>query len=36
MTPEQVLAIKPRVLSQAQREFYFREGYLLVEEIDRR
>ena len=31
MTPEQVLAIKPRILSQAQREFYFREGYLLVE-----
>ena len=31
MTPEQVLAVKPRVLSQQQREFYFGEGYLLVE-----
>ena len=30
MTPEQVLAIPPRVLAQAQREFYFREGYLLL------
>jgi hypothetical protein len=27
MTPEQVLAIPPRVLTQAQREFYFSEGY---------
>jgi hypothetical protein len=33
MTPEQVLAHKPRVLSQAQREFYFNEGYLLLPEI---
>jgi ectoine hydroxylase len=31
MTPEQVLAIPPRVLTQSQREFYFREGYILVE-----
>ena len=31
MTPEQILAIPPRVLSQAQREHYFREGYLLLE-----
>jgi ectoine hydroxylase len=31
MTPEQVLAIKPTVLTQAQREFYFENGYLLVE-----
>ena len=31
MTPEQVLAIPPRVLTQSQREFYFREGYVLVE-----
>ena len=31
MTPEQVLAIKPKVLSQAQREQYFGEGYLYVE-----
>ena len=30
MTPEEILAIKPRVLSQAQREFYFNEGYLLL------
>ena len=33
MTPDQVLAVPPRVLSQPQREFYFREGYLLVEKI---
>ena len=33
MTPEQVLALPPRILSQSQREFYFREGYLLVEKI---
>jgi ectoine hydroxylase len=33
MTPEQVLAIAPRVLSQAQREFYFSEGYILLEAI---
>jgi ectoine hydroxylase-related dioxygenase (phytanoyl-CoA dioxygenase family) len=31
MTPDQVLAIKPKVLSQAQREQYFSEGYLYVE-----
>ena len=31
MTPEQILAIPPKVLTQAQREFYFNEGYLLVE-----
>ncbi|HTO48178.1 MAG TPA: phytanoyl-CoA dioxygenase family protein [Burkholderiales bacterium] len=31
MTPEQVLAIPARVLTQSQREFYFREGYLLLE-----
>ncbi len=30
MTPEQILAIEPRVLTQAQREFYFTEGYLLL------
>src|SRR5688572_5491032 len=30
MTPEQILAIEPVVLSQAQREFYFSEGYLLL------
>jgi ectoine hydroxylase-related dioxygenase (phytanoyl-CoA dioxygenase family) len=33
MTPEQVLAIPPRVLSQSQREHYFREGYILLEKI---
>jgi len=26
MNPEQVLALKPRVLTQQQREHYFREG----------
>ena len=31
MTPEQVLAIKPKILTQAQREAYFANGYLLVE-----
>ena len=31
MTPEQVLEIPPKVLSQSQREFYFSEGYLLLE-----
>ena len=30
MTPKQILAIEPRVLTQEQREFYFREGYLLL------
>ena len=30
MTPEQVLSIKPRVLTQKQREFYFENGYLLL------
>lgn len=33
MTPEQVLDIPPRVLSQSQREFYFTEGYLLLEKV---
>jgi ectoine hydroxylase len=33
MTPEQILAIPPRVLTQSQREFYFQEGYLLLERI---
>jgi ectoine hydroxylase len=31
MTPQQILAIPPRVLTQAQRESYFREGYLLLQ-----
>jgi ectoine hydroxylase-related dioxygenase (phytanoyl-CoA dioxygenase family) len=35
MTPAQVLAIPPRVLTQSQREFYFREGYLLLENVIR-
>jgi hypothetical protein len=30
MTPEQILAIEPLVLTREQREFYFREGYLLL------
>jgi ectoine hydroxylase-related dioxygenase (phytanoyl-CoA dioxygenase family) len=33
MTPEAVLKIPPRVLTQAQREHYFREGYILLEKI---
>jgi ectoine hydroxylase-related dioxygenase (phytanoyl-CoA dioxygenase family) len=33
MTPEQILAFPPRVLAQSQREFYFREGYLLLERV---
>ncbi len=31
MTPEQVLTIPPKVLTQAQRESYFSEGYLYLE-----
>jgi ectoine hydroxylase-related dioxygenase (phytanoyl-CoA dioxygenase family) len=33
MTPKQVLAQPPRVLTQAQRESYFENGYLLVERL---
>ncbi len=33
MTPEQVLAFPPKVLSPKQREFYFANGYLLLERI---
>jgi ectoine hydroxylase-related dioxygenase (phytanoyl-CoA dioxygenase family) len=33
MTPEQVLSLKPNVLTQEQREFYFANGYLLLERI---
>ena len=33
MTPEAVLKIPPRVLTQAQREHYFRECYILLEKI---
>ena len=31
MKPEQILARPPRALSQEQREFYFENGYLLLE-----
>jgi ectoine hydroxylase-related dioxygenase (phytanoyl-CoA dioxygenase family) len=31
MTPEQVLAVKPKILRQPQRERYFEDGFLLVE-----
>ena len=31
MTPENVLAIAPKILSQEQRRFYFDKGYLLLE-----
>ncbi|MEK9724509.1 MAG: phytanoyl-CoA dioxygenase family protein [Rhodospirillaceae bacterium] len=33
MTPEDVLAIEPKVLTQAQREAYFADGYLLLEKV---
>jgi ectoine hydroxylase len=33
MTPEDVLSIEPRVLTQKQRESYFENGYLLLERI---
>ena len=33
MTPEQVLSIKPKVLTQKQREFYFENGYMLLEKL---
>jgi ectoine hydroxylase len=33
MTPEKILAEKPRVLSQKQRERYFEDGYILLERI---
>jgi ectoine hydroxylase-related dioxygenase (phytanoyl-CoA dioxygenase family) len=31
MTPDQILSIPPKVLSQSQREAYFRDGFILVE-----
>jgi hypothetical protein len=34
MTPEQVLALPPRALTQSQREHYFREGYILLAKIE--
>ena len=33
MTPQQVLSQSPRVLTQAQREFYFENGYVGVEKL---
>ena len=33
MTPEKILSYKPEVLTQEQRQFYFDNGYLLVESI---
>ena len=33
MTPDDILAIPPRILTQKQREHYFRDGYLLLEKI---
>ena len=32
MTPEEILGHRPRLLGQAQREFFFANGYLLVEQ----
>jgi ectoine hydroxylase-related dioxygenase (phytanoyl-CoA dioxygenase family) len=33
MTPEEVLSIAPKVLTQKQRESYFADGYLLLEKV---
>ncbi len=33
MTPEEILSYPPRVLSQAQRESYFADGYIMVEKL---
>ena len=33
MTPEQVLSIKPRMLTQKQRDSYFENGYILLEKL---
>lgn len=33
MTPEQILAIPARVLTQSQREFYLQQGYILLERV---
>jgi ectoine hydroxylase len=33
MNAEKILSIAPRVLTQSQREFYFSEGYILLEKI---
>ena len=33
MTPEQVLSIKPKILTQKQRESYFENGFILLEKL---
>ena len=33
MTPEQILSMPPRVLSQAQRETYFNDGFIILEKV---
>ena len=33
MTPEQILAIEPRVLTRRQREDYFNDGFILLEKV---
>ena len=33
MTPEQILAIPPRVLKQSQREAYFNDGFIILEKV---
>ena len=33
MTPEQVLSIPPKILTQKQRELYFENGYILLEKL---
>ncbi len=33
MTPEQILALAPRVLTQSQREAYFKDGFIILEKI---
>src|SRR5215203_3026020 len=33
MTPDQVLSIRPKLLAQKQREFYFENGYILLEKL---
>ena len=33
MTPEQILALAPRVLTQSQREAYFRDGFIILEKV---
>lgn len=33
MTPEEILSIKPRILTQKQREKYFEDGFIIVEKM---